>query len=142
MAPRCIQNAPNLAPVAPSYRPADASELRERAACPICSREFLQAWELFPFCRHYRVKQHGGRVAGDAPDGMNSDEAVMLDFQRGSRAAFEELYARYQGPLYGFSPPRLDSSARAAELAQETFLLLLRRDSPYAPPTKIPTSLP
>jgi hypothetical protein len=33
---------------------------------------------------------------------MISDEALMLEFQGGSRAAFEELYARYRKPLYGF----------------------------------------
>jgi hypothetical protein len=33
---------------------------------------------------------------------MTSDEALMLEFQGGSRAAFEELFARYHKPLYGF----------------------------------------
>jgi hypothetical protein len=27
---------------------------------------------------------------------MTSDEALMLEFQRGSREAFEELFARYR----------------------------------------------
>ena len=49
---------------------------------------------------------------------MNSDEALMLEFQKGSRPAFEELYARYQGPLYGFFRRRLDSRERAEDLAQ------------------------
>ena len=30
---------------------------------------------------------------------MTSDEALMLEFQRGSREAFEELFARYREPL-------------------------------------------
>ena len=34
---------------------------------------------------------------------MISDEALMLEFQSGSREAFEELFARYREPLYGFS---------------------------------------
>jgi hypothetical protein len=34
---------------------------------------------------------------------MISDESLMLEFQRGSRAAFEELYARYREPLYDSS---------------------------------------
>jgi hypothetical protein len=33
---------------------------------------------------------------------MISDESLMLEFQRGSREAFEELFARYRGPLYGY----------------------------------------
>jgi hypothetical protein len=30
---------------------------------------------------------------------MTSDEALMLEFQGGSRAAFEELFARYRKPI-------------------------------------------
>jgi hypothetical protein len=33
---------------------------------------------------------------------MISDEVLMLEFQRGSREAFEEIFARYREPLYGF----------------------------------------
>lgn len=50
-----------------------------------------------------------------------SDEALMLDFQRGSREAFEELFARYRQPLYGFFRRRLESRDRAEDLVQETF---------------------
>jgi len=72
---------------------------------------------------------------------MNSDEALMLDFQRGSRVAFEELYARYQGPLYGFFRRRLDSSERAEDLAQETFLVVIRGASRYEPRAQVRTYL-
>ena len=47
---------------------------------------------------------------------MTSDEALMLEFQRGSREAFEELFARYRDPLYGFFLRRLPSRARAEDL--------------------------
>jgi hypothetical protein len=40
---------------------------------------------------------------------MISDEALMLEFQRGSRTAFEELFARYHKPLYGFFARRLNN---------------------------------
>jgi hypothetical protein len=36
---------------------------------------------------------------------MISDEALMLEFQSGSREVFEELFARYREPLYGFFQP-------------------------------------
>ena len=72
---------------------------------------------------------------------MNSDEALMLDFQKGSRAAFEELYHRYQGPLYGFFRRRLDSCERAEDLAQETFLVVIRRASRYEPRALVRTYL-
>ena len=64
---------------------------------------------------------------------MTSDESLMLEFQRGSREAFEELFARYREPLYGFFRRRLDSSERAEDLAQETFLVVIRGTSRYEP---------
>jgi len=38
---------------------------------------------------------------------MTTDEALMLEFQRGSREAFDELFARYREPLFGFYRRRL-----------------------------------
>lgn len=66
---------------------------------------------------------------------MTSDEALMLDFQRGSRAAFEELFARYQGPLYGFFRRRLprENQERADDLVQETFLAVIGAQARYEP---------
>ena len=72
---------------------------------------------------------------------MISDEALMLDFQRGSREAFEELFARYRGPLHGFFRRRLDSGERAEDLAQETFLALVRGASRYEPRAQFRTYL-
>ncbi len=57
----------------------------------------------------------------------------MLEFQRGSRPAFEELFARYRGPLYGFFRRRLESQERAEDLAQETFLAVIRATARYEP---------
>jgi len=62
---------------------------------------------------------------------MISDEALMLEFQRGSREAFEELFARYREPLYGFFRRRLASKDRAEDLAQETFLAVIRSAMRY-----------
>jgi DNA-directed RNA polymerase specialized sigma24 family protein len=45
-----------------------------------------------------------------------SDETLMLEFQGGSRAAFEELFARYRGALYGYFRRRLWSDERAEDL--------------------------
>lgn len=70
-----------------------------------------------------------------------SDEALMLDFQRGSREAFEELFARYRGPLYGFFRRRLDSKERAEDLAQETFLAVIRAIARYKPQALVRTYL-
>ncbi len=64
---------------------------------------------------------------------MISDEALMLEFQRGSREAFEELYGRYRQSLYGFFHRRLTNSARAEDLVQETFLAVIKGSSRYEP---------
>src|ERR1700736_1790228 len=64
---------------------------------------------------------------------MISDEALMLEFQGGSREAFEELFGRYREPLYGFFRRRLESKARAEDLTQETFLAVIRGAARYQP---------
>jgi RNA polymerase sigma-70 factor (ECF subfamily) len=72
---------------------------------------------------------------------MISDEALMLEFQRGSREAFEELFARYREPLYGFFRRRLASKDRAEDLAQETFLAVIRALVRYEPRALVKTYL-
>jgi RNA polymerase sigma-70 factor (ECF subfamily) len=72
---------------------------------------------------------------------MTSDEALMLEFQGGSRAAFEELFARYHKPLYGFFARRLNNPERAEDLAQETFLAVIRAASRYEPRALVRTYL-
>jgi RNA polymerase sigma-70 factor (ECF subfamily) len=72
---------------------------------------------------------------------MTSDEALMLEFQGGSRAAFEELFARYHKPLYGFFGRRLNNPERAEDLTQETFLAVIRAVSRYEPRALVRTYL-
>ena len=72
---------------------------------------------------------------------MTSDEALMLQFQGGSRAAFEELFARYRKPLYGFFGRRLNNRERAEDLTQETFLAVIRAASRYEPRASLRTYL-
>jgi RNA polymerase sigma factor (sigma-70 family) len=72
---------------------------------------------------------------------MISDEALMLEFQGGSRESFEELFARYREPLYGFFRRRLESKERADDLTQETFLAVIRATSRYQPRALVRTYL-
>ena len=72
---------------------------------------------------------------------MTSDEALMLEFQGGSRAAFEELFARYRKSLYGFFGRRLNNPERAEDLTQETFLAVIRAASRYEPRALVRTYL-
>jgi RNA polymerase sigma-70 factor, ECF subfamily len=72
---------------------------------------------------------------------MTSDEALMLEFQGGSRAAFEELFARYRKPLYGFFGRRLNNPERTEDLVQETFLAVIRAASRYEARASVRTYL-
>ena len=72
---------------------------------------------------------------------MTSDEALMLEFQGGSRTAFEELFARYRKTLYGFFRRRLNNAERAEELTQDTFLAVIRSASRYEPRALVGTYL-
>lgn len=72
---------------------------------------------------------------------MISDEALIIEFQRGSREAFDELFARYREPLYGFFRRRLASKDRAEDLAQETFLAVIRAAVRYEPRAMVKTYL-
>jgi RNA polymerase sigma-70 factor (ECF subfamily) len=57
----------------------------------------------------------------------------MLTFSKGSTDAFNELFLRYKQPIYGFFRRRLTVPSHAEELAQETFLALLRAAQRYEP---------
>jgi RNA polymerase sigma-70 factor (ECF subfamily) len=72
---------------------------------------------------------------------MTSDEALMLEFQRGSRPSLDELFSRYRGPLYGFFRRRLESKERADDLTQDTFLAVIRSAGRYEPLSLVRTYL-
>ena len=62
-----------------------------------------------------------------------SDEQLILQFKQGNREAFTELFERYRQPVYGFFRRRLNDRGRAEELAQETFLAVIRGATRYEP---------
>ncbi|HXO05654.1 MAG TPA: RNA polymerase sigma factor [Candidatus Sulfotelmatobacter sp.] len=64
---------------------------------------------------------------------MTSDEQLILELQQGSDAAFTELFLRYRERVYGFFRRRMNDAAQAEELAQETFLAVLRAAQGYEP---------
>jgi RNA polymerase sigma-70 factor (ECF subfamily) len=69
----------------------------------------------------------------ESPDraGDLTDEQLMVAFARGQTDAFNALFARYRQPLFGFFRRRLDDTPQAEELAQETFLAILRGSLRY-----------
>src|ERR1700682_2222185 len=72
---------------------------------------------------------------------MTSDEALMLEFQRGAPPALDELFSRYRQPLYGFFRRRLEGKERAEDLTQETFLAVIRAAVRYEPRSLVRTYL-
>lgn len=65
----------------------------------------------------------------------------MLSFQRGSVEAFEEIFRRYEQPIWGYFRRRMADAARAEELMQETFLAVLRGADRYQPTAAFRTYL-
>jgi len=57
----------------------------------------------------------------------------MLAFSHGEPAAFDELFARYHQSIFAFIRRRSLDRTRAEELAQETFLALIRAAARYQP---------
>jgi RNA polymerase sigma-70 factor (ECF subfamily) len=64
---------------------------------------------------------------------MATDEQLILEFQKGSREAFTELFLRYRQLIYAFFRRRVKDPARAEELTQETFVVVLRCIQRYEP---------
>ena len=70
-----------------------------------------------------------------------TDERLILVFRLGNSEAFTELFRRYSNPVYGFFRRRLENPARAEELAQETFVAVLRGIERYEPRASFRTYL-
>lgn len=69
----------------------------------------------------------------NTPANPASDEQLMLAFSQGSSEAFAELFRRYRQPIYCFFRRRAADPSQAEELAQETFLALIRSAVRYEP---------
>ena len=72
---------------------------------------------------------------------MLSDEQLMLEFQRGEAKAFQELFERYRNPIYRFFRRRLSNISRAEDMAQDTFVIILRGTERYETRAKFRTYL-
>jgi len=66
-----------------------------------------------------------------SPPAEDDDEKLIAAFARGSTEAFGILFARYRQPVYGFFCRRVTDRSIAEELAQETFLAILRAQDRY-----------
>jgi RNA polymerase sigma-70 factor (ECF subfamily) len=73
---------------------------------------------------------HPALAAADG--GEAEDEALMAAYAAGDADAFDQLYARYRGPVYRFFL-RQFGAVDAEEAHQDTWLRLIRTRSAYRP---------
>jgi len=66
-----------------------------------------------------------------------SDDVLMARFCRGDEAAFEVLYARYAGVVFGFLNRMLHDQAGAEDTLQATFLSFVRSRGRYEAGTSV-----
>jgi RNA polymerase sigma-70 factor (ECF subfamily) len=92
-------------------------------------------------CIRGNFSRVSGIIASEGRNTMQSDEQLMLEFQGGSTKAFEELFSRYRSAIYGFFRRRLNHASRAEELAQETFVVIIRGAEKYETTAKFRTYL-
>jgi RNA polymerase sigma-70 factor (ECF subfamily) len=62
-----------------------------------------------------------------------ADDDLMRELKGGSNAALEMLFERYRAAVWQFFRRRLSDPARAEELAQEVFVVLMRNAARYEP---------
>lgn len=61
------------------------------------------------------------------------DQHLLRQLARGNEAAFEALYARYQGPIYRFALHMSGNTASAEEITQEVFMTVIGKPRAYDP---------
>src|SRR5919201_576219 len=59
-------------------------------------------------------------------NGERTDEELLAAFQQGDASAFERLLRRHRAPLYTFLLRMLGDREQAEDLAQETFLRVVK----------------
>jgi RNA polymerase sigma factor (sigma-70 family) len=94
--------------------------------------------------RGARVASSAGRIirSVSAPADEATDEALMLAYAAGDRAAFAALYARHERPVYRFLLRSLGGDAAVADdLLQDVWLAVVRNATGYAPRARFTTWL-
>ena len=71
-------------------------------------------------------------MAGPDCEGL-SDQELVLEVAERNRAALEELYARYSGPIYSLALRMLRDSGAAEEVTQDTFFNVWKQAATYRP---------
>lgn len=72
---------------------------------------------------------------------LDADTALMLRFQAGESACFDELVGRFQAPLLGFVCRLVRDHAASEEILQEAFLRVYLHRDRYQPQARFSTWL-
>ncbi|HJO10523.1 MAG: sigma-70 family RNA polymerase sigma factor [Gammaproteobacteria bacterium] len=70
-----------------------------------------------------------------------TDESLMLKYQQGDSAAFEELYSRHKNPLYAYLYRSHVDLSVIEEIAQETWIAVINAAEKYRASAKFKTYL-
>lgn len=70
-----------------------------------------------------------------------SDEQLMLAYGAGDSAAFEMLYGRHKGPLFGFVVRSVKTRGEAEEIFQDVWMRAIEARARYQPTAKFTTWL-
>jgi len=70
-----------------------------------------------------------------------SDEQLMLAYGAGDAAAFETLYGRHKGPLFGFVVRSVKTRGEAEEIFQDVWMRAIEARERYQPAAKFTTWL-
>lgn len=76
-----------------------------------------------------------------ARDGQTSDEALMLAYQAGHAAAFDQLYRRHKDGLFRFVLRSVPERAQAEEIFQDAWMSVIRARERYKPSARFGTWL-
>ena len=71
-------------------------------------------------------------AATTEPGSAVVDEALMLRYQSGDAAAFDELYARHRAPLFRLITRQLSARAEAEEVFQDVWMNVIQSRENYA----------
>lgn len=74
-------------------------------------------------------------------DTQDSDESLMLRYQRGDARAFEALYTRHRGPVFRYFVRQLGDAGVAEELYQETWIRVIGASDRYTRSARFKTWL-
>ncbi|MFH1744522.1 MAG: sigma-70 family RNA polymerase sigma factor, partial [bacterium] len=74
-------------------------------------------------------------------DSQEPDESLMLRYADGDAGAFEALFRRHKGRVYGFIRRFLGGGSSADDLFQEVFLRIARCRNTYRPRARFTTWL-